>query len=152
MKITLTSTQVDEIRRNAQQKQNEAWATYSKARDIYNKTLEIRTGEIELDRLVELTKGLNDEPAVRADPSNRITLTTKPTAGDYRFFAYSRSGRKEDGRLATHEIVVNSINGTTCTCPGFRFNGNCWASDEAKLQFQKGTLSRPSGTNNVFRR
>jgi hypothetical protein len=152
LKITLTQPQVTEIRTKAQALQNEAYQRYIEARDRYNKIVErLHTGEVELVTLVELTAGLPDATPATSPVSVSSRLNTE------RYFAYSRSGRRENGGLAVHDISVTkprfggTVESVSCTCPGFRNHGYCWASTEAKRQVNAGSTAK-SGTNGVWKR
>lgn len=135
----------------AQAIQNEAYQRYIEARDRYNKVLQaIKPGQVELSALVELTAGLPDAaPDVKAPQVAPSQVA--------RYFAYSRSGRRENGGLAVHQMEASKqhIGGqqyavsVTCTCPGFKNHGYCWASDEARAQAKD--ASRKSGTQGVWK-
>lgn len=143
---------MNEIRSKAQAEQNEAYQRYISARDRYNKILErLRVGEVELVTLIDLTTGLPDSP-VQEKP---VTTTSRVNA--QRFFAYSRTGRRENDGLAVHDITVSrgiglpTVYEQTCTCPGYKNHGYCWASTEATEQ-ARSNGARKSGTNGVWKR
>lgn len=131
--------------------QNEAYQRYIEARDRYNKVLErLKVGEVELVTLIELTTGLPDAP-VKEGP-----VKVASRLNEARYFAYSRTGRRDNGALAVHDIAVTRGIGyptaieVTCTCPAGRFGGSCWAAAEARMQAND--ASRKSGTNGVWKR
>jgi hypothetical protein len=150
LKITLTSAQAQEIKSKALTRQQEAEKAFKQARDAYNSVMYLAAGEIELAKLIELTAGLPDGQPEPAKP-----VTTILPSMTKRYQAYSRSGRRAaSGGLEVHDIVVSTgvYGGATvlsCTCPGFKNHGHCWASDEAKLQ--AGNTARRSGTNSVWK-
>lgn len=105
----------------------------------------VKAGEIELADLISLTAGLPDGPM----PVKPVT-TTLPGVSVKRFFAYSRSGRRNAlGGTELHDISVTGTK-AKCNCPGFVNHGYCWASDEALVQATSTT--RKSGTGGVFKR
>lgn len=148
MKITLTAAQVQEIKGKALARQQEAEKAFNTARAAYNKVMYLGSGEIELSRLIELTDGLETGGAVQPATPPQPLGTLK------RYFAYSRTGRKEGDSTAVHDIGLNVLDGKvvtkSCTCPGFKNHGYCWASSEAKLQAENTTGSRRSGSNGVY--
>lgn len=125
----------------AQEAANQA---YISARNAYSKVTEtLRPGEVELADLLALTAGLPDGPM----PAKPVTVTNYTTK---RYFAYSRTGRKNAlGGTELHDISVTS-GVAKCNCPGFLHHGHCWASDEALVQSQSSI--RRSGTNGVYKR
>jgi hypothetical protein len=133
MKITLTTTQRNELLATAQAEQYAAEQKWKAARDRYNKIIGL-PNTVELSTLFELSAGLPDKAPEVKTPSFTIGSPT-------RYFAYSRTGRKENGAPAVHDISVSrdqyggAIN-STCTCPGFKNHGYCWASTEAVAQFK----------------
>lgn len=145
LKITLTSAQVQEIRTKAQAEQDKAYKAYLATRDTYNRVLSLGSS-IEIADLAALMATLPDQAPAP------VTATVAYPSQSKRYFAYSRTQRREpNGALAVHDITVNMPgNLALCACPGFANHGHCWASDEAIL-LNKDAL-RKSGNNGVYRR